>query len=78
MSHKSKWIYLSMHLHTYVYSEYNREVVGSSPTRGELFSKKFPFGALFMTHTYTLIYIYIYLYQFLGSVLDVRPCLYAY
>ena len=29
-----------------------KEVVGSSPTRGELFSKKFRFGVLFMAHTH--------------------------
>ena len=75
MSQKPKWIYLYMHLHTYVYSECNREVGGSSPTRGELFSKKFLFwGFIYDTHTYTLIYIYIYIYTFLGSVLYVLPC----
>ena len=52
MSQKPKWIYLCMHLHTYVYSECSREVVGSSPTRGELFSKKFRFGVLSITHTH--------------------------
>ena len=34
-------IYLCVHLYTCVYSACNREVVGSSPTRGELFSRKF-------------------------------------
>ena len=77
MSQKPKRIYLCMHLHTYVYSECNREVVGSSPAMGELFSKKFHFGVLFMTHLHTHIYIYICT-NFLGSVLGVRPCLYAY
>ena len=34
-------IYLCLHLYTCVNSACNREVVGSSPTRGELFSRKF-------------------------------------
>ena len=33
-------IYICMHLYTYVYPVCNREVVGSSASRGELFSSK--------------------------------------
>ena len=34
-------IYLCMHWYTYAYSACNREIVGSSPSRVELFSRKF-------------------------------------
>ena len=34
-------IYLCMDLYTYVYLALNRQFVGSTPTRGELFSRKF-------------------------------------
>ena len=57
MSQKPKWIYLCMHLHTYVYSECSREVVGSSPTRrGGYFPRHFVLGFYsWQAH----IYIYI-------------------
>ena len=34
-------IYMCMHLYPYVYSACNREVLGSSATRSELFSRNF-------------------------------------
>ena len=71
MSKKPNWIYLCMHLYTCVYSACNREVVGSSPTRDEIFSKN-RFGALFMAHTYTHI-IYIYIYQLFALCLECLP-----
>ena len=61
MSQNSKWIYLCMHLYTYVYSACDREVVGSSPTRDELFSKTFRFGALFMAHMDIFMHAFIYI-----------------
>ena len=46
-----------MNLYTCVCTACNQEVVGSSPTRGEPFSRKFRSGWLFITHTYMRIYL---------------------
>ena len=77
MSQKPNSIYLCMYLYTYVYSACNREVVGSSRTKGWAIFQKQSFWALIVAHTHTHSYTYIS-NNVLGSVLDVCPCLYVY
>ena len=77
MLKKAKWIYLCMHLYTYVYLACNRKVVGSSPTRSELFLKQIVLG-LYYTHTHTYIYIHISLTTFfsVGSLMFAHVYMY--
>ena len=56
------WIYIS------IFGMYG-EVVGSSPTRGELFSGKFHLGVyswhIYIYILYICIYIYVYIYMYI-------------